>query len=47
METISYISHEVNMARMERIQRRLWIACMVTLGILMVSNVAWVVHFLF
>lgn len=46
MENIPYFSHEGDMARMERTQRRLWIACLVVLGILVASNVAWVVYVL-
>lgn len=45
-KTISYFSHEGDMARMERTQKRLWIACLVALGILVASNAAWVVYVL-
>lgn len=45
-DSISYFSHEGDMARMERTQRRLWIASLVTLAALVASNAAWVIHYM-
>ena len=39
--TIDYVAHEADMARMERINKRLWIALIVVILLLAVSNAAW------
>lgn len=39
-----YLSHEADMARMERIIRRLWILLIITLALFAVSNFAWVIY---
>jgi hypothetical protein len=41
---IPYIAHEADMARMERIVKRLWILLIISLAALIGTNVAWVVH---
>ena len=41
---ISYIAHEADMARMERIVKRLWILLIISLAALIGTNVAWVVY---
>ena len=46
MENISYFAHEMEMARAERTQRRLWIASLVLSVALVASNAAWVIHIL-
>ena len=43
---ISYFQHEGIMARMERTQRRLWVVCLVALGLLAGSNIMWVIKFM-
>lgn len=40
--TIDYVAHEADMARMERIIRRLWIALLVVILICTASNAAWI-----
>lgn len=40
--TIDYIAHEADMARMERINRRLWIVVLVLIVLLAASNAAWI-----
>lgn len=40
-ESVPYIVHESSMARMERQIKRLWIAVIVTVCLLFVSNAAW------
>lgn len=42
--TIDYVAHEANMARMERIIRRLWIALLVVIVLLVATNVAWIYY---
>lgn len=39
--TIDYVAHEAYMARMERVNRRLWIALLVVILICTASNAAW------
>ena len=46
MNSITYFEHEGIMARMERTQRRLWIASLVLTVALVATNTAWVLHFL-
>ena len=41
MNEIPYIAHESDMARMERINKRLWIALIITILIATVSNGLW------
>ena len=41
MNEIPYIAHESDMARMERINKRLWIALILTILIATVSNGLW------
>lgn len=43
-EPVAYIVHEGIMARMERIIKRLWIALIVTIVLLVVSNIGWLVY---
>ncbi len=40
--TIDYVAHEADMARMERIIRRLWIALLVVIALCVVSNGVWI-----
>lgn len=40
--TIDYVAHEADMARMERIIRRLWIALLVVIVLFVVSNAFWI-----
>lgn len=40
--TIDYVAHEADMARMERIIKRLWIALLVVILICTASNAAWI-----
>lgn len=40
--TIDYVAHEADMARMERINRRLWIVVLVLIVLLAESNAAWI-----
>ena len=42
--TIDYVAHEADMARMERINKRLWIALIVAILLLTVSNAAWIYY---
>jgi len=44
MENIPFIAYEANMARMERINKRLVIMCMILITLLFVSNVAWIYY---
>lgn len=39
---IDYVAHEADMARMERINRRLWIVVLVLIVLLAASNAAWI-----
>ena len=43
-QNIPYIAHEADMARMERIIKRLWILLIISLVALVGTNVAWVVY---
>lgn len=45
-KSISYFSHEAEMAKAEETQRRLWIASLVLTVALVASNAAWVIHIL-
>ena len=38
---IPYIAHESSMARMERVTKRLWVIILVLIGLLLVTNAAW------
>lgn len=40
--TIDYVAHEADMARMERVNRRLWIALLVVIALFVVTNGAWI-----
>ena len=40
--TIDYVAHEAVMARMERINRRLWRVVLVLIVLLAASNAAWI-----
>ena len=42
--TIDYVAHEADMARMERINKRLWIALLVVIALFAVSNALWIIH---
>lgn len=42
--TIDYVAHEADMARMERINKRLWIALIVVILLLAASNAAWIYY---
>ena len=42
---ISFIQPELMMAKVERTQRRLWIATLIMIGLLGGSNIAWIIHF--
>ena len=44
MEQIPYIAHEADMTRMERMNRRLWILCLVLIVALIGSNVGWIIY---
>ena len=41
-KTIPYYAHEGIVARMERMNRRLWILCIVLIVLLAVTNGAWI-----
>ena len=41
---IPYIAHEADMARMERIVKRLWILLIISLAALIGTNAAWVAY---
>lgn len=43
-EPVAYIVHEGIMARMERIIKRLWIALLVAIVLLVASNIGWLVY---
>lgn len=40
--TIDYVAHEADMARMERINRRLWIALLIVILLFTASNAFWI-----
>lgn len=42
--TIDWAAHEADMARMERINRRLWIALLVVIALFTITNAAWIVY---
>ena len=42
METVPYIVFEAEMARMERIVKRLWALLLIAVLLLVASNVAWI-----
>ena len=42
---ISFIQHELMMAKAERTERRLLIATVIMVGLLAGSNIAWIIHF--
>lgn len=44
MTMIPYIAHESEMMRMEKHTRRLWIALLIAILILVVSNLLWMLH---
>lgn len=44
VEHVPYIVHEGDMARLERVIKRLWVLLIVTVVALIGSNVAWVVY---
>ena len=41
---VPYIVHEGEMARMERMNRRLWIVILVLIAALIVTNAAWIYY---
>lgn len=41
METIPYVAHESEMARLERIIKRLWVLCIIIFLAFVTSNAAW------
>ena len=38
---IPYFAHEGEMTRMERINKRLWILCIILIALLAITNIAW------
>lgn len=42
--TIDWAAHEADMARMERVNRRLWIALIVAIAFFTITNAAWIVY---
>lgn len=42
--TIDWAAHEADMARMERINRRLWVALLVVIALFTITNAAWIVY---
>ena len=43
-ESVPYIVHESSMARMERQIKRLWIALIIVVCLLFVSNAGWLIY---
>ena len=43
-ESVPYIVHEASMARMERQIKRLWIALIIAVCLLFVSNAGWLIY---
>lgn len=43
-ETISYYEHEEEIFRMERHLRRLWIALLVAIALLFLTNAGWLIY---
>lgn len=41
MEDISFFAHEAEMARMERVNKRLWVLLIIMLVAFIVTNVIW------
>lgn len=44
MEPIQYFVHEAAMARLDRVNKRLWILLIVLISLLFVTNAGWVVY---
>lgn len=44
METIPYVAHESEMARLERIIKRLWVLCIIIFLAFVGSNAAWLYY---
>lgn len=44
MEHIPFIVHEADMARMERINKRLTIMCIILFFVFFISNIAWICY---
>ena len=44
MDSIPYIVHEGDMARLERVIRRLWIALIILIVALLGTNAAWIYY---
>lgn len=42
--TIDWAAHEADMARMERVNRRLWVALLVVIALFTITNAAWMVY---
>lgn len=42
--TIDWAAHEADMARMERINRRLWVALLVVIALFTITNAAWTLY---
>lgn len=42
--TIDWAVHEADMARMERVNRRLWIVLIVVIALFTITNAAWIVY---
>lgn len=45
-QSVSYYQHEAEMFRLERVQIRMWYACMILLALLIVSNAYWILCFM-
>ena len=43
-ESVPYIVHEGDMARLERENRRLLIALAISVVVLLLNNIAWLIH---
>lgn len=43
-ENVPYIVHESSLARMERINRRLWIALILVICLFVATNAGWIWH---
>lgn len=42
--TVSYIAFEGEMTRLERINKRLWITSLILTGVLILTNVSWILY---
>lgn len=42
--TMDYMMHEADMARMERVNKRLWIALLVVIALFTLNNAAWIYY---